>query len=539
MEGEPLLATNETLSSSSSSLSILRWEGVVREIKKVSYITMPMVVTAVSQNLLAVISMMMIGHLGELALSSAAIATSLANVTGFSLMVGMASALETLCGQAYGAQQYHMIGTYTYAAIISLLFVCIPVSILWCFTEKLLTVVGQDPLISHEAGIYTRWLIPALFPYAILQLLVRFLLTQSLLYPMLLSSVAALIFHIPMCWMLIFKFDFGSAGAALSLGLSCWFNVIMLGIYVKYTSSCEKTRISFSKNVFSCIREFFWFGIPSAVMLCLEWWSYELAILLSGRLPNPQLETSVLSICFVVFSLHFNIPNSFAAGASTRVSNELGAGHPEAARLAAWVAAFLAVVEVVIASIILFSCSGKRVGFCFKLEREGPLDRFSYRFIAAELHAYADYILHRLEKAGLIGKAQGFYVWSSGDGFSQKLAFTVMFESGAYMDSLCLFGVHRSSDCCHGMEAKKEQPSAAASTPVSTSCRKKKSEEATFLEDVKDHIDEFIHASMEEHATCFKKTVKKMFGMSKIVAERNSESKKVESSLPLRTTVAD
>ncbi|XP_074324660.1 protein DETOXIFICATION 14-like [Apium graveolens] len=369
MEGEPLLATNETLSSSSSSLSILRWEGVVREIKKVSYITMPMVVTAVSQNLLAVISMMMIGHLGELALSSAAIATSLANVTGFSLMVGMASALETLCGQAYGAQQYHMIGTYTYAAIISLLFVCIPVSILWCFTEKLLTVVGQDPLISHEAGIYTRWLIPALFPYAILQLLVRFLLTQSLLYPMLLSSVAALIFHIPMCWMLIFKFDFGSAGAALSLGLSCWFNVIMLGIYVKYTSSCEKTRISFSKNVFSCIREFFWFGIPSAVMLCLEWWSYELAILLSGRLPNPQLETSVLSICFVVFSLHFNIPNSFAAGASTRVSNELGAGHPEAARLAAWVAAFLAVVEVVIASIILFSCRSI-LGYAFGEEKE-------------------------------------------------------------------------------------------------------------------------------------------------------------------------
>lgn len=364
----PLLATDETLSSS-SSLSKSRWEVVAREIKKVSYIAMPMVVTAVSQNMLAVISMMMIGHLGELALSSAAIATSLANVTGFSLMVGMAGALETLCGQAYGAQQYHMIGTYTYGAIVSLLLVCIPVSILWCFTEKLLTVIGQDPLISHEAGIYIKWLIPALFPYAILQSLVRFLLTQSLLYPMLLSSVAALIFHIPVSWVLIFKFKFGSAGAALSIGLSSWLNVILLGIYVKYTSSCEKTRISFSKNVFPCIREFFRFGIPSAVMLCLEWWSYELVILLSGRLPNPQLETSVLSICFVVFSLHFYIPNSFAAGASTRVSNELGAGHPEAARLAAWVATFLAVIEVVIASTILFSCKSI-LGYAFGEEKE-------------------------------------------------------------------------------------------------------------------------------------------------------------------------
>ncbi|KAA8536100.1 hypothetical protein F0562_028578 [Nyssa sinensis] len=82
-------------------------------------------------------------------------------------------------------------------------------------------------------------------------------------------------------------------------------------------------------------------------------------------------------------------------------------------------------------------------------------------------------------------------------------------------------------------------PSAAAANPATTSCRKKKSEEATFLEDVKDHIDEFIHASMDEHKTCFKKTIQKMFGMSKIVAERSSESQEVESSLPLQTTVSD
>ncbi|XP_047953265.1 uncharacterized protein LOC125199208 [Salvia hispanica] len=84
-----------------------------------------------------------------------------------------------------------------------------------------------------------------------------------------------------------------------------------------------------------------------------------------------------------------------------------------------------------------------------------------------------------------------------------------------------------------------ENPSSIASTPAAASCRKKKSESATFLEDVKDHIDEFIHASMDEHKTCFQKTIKKMFGMSKAVAEKNSEAKEIESSLPLRTTVAE
>ncbi|XP_047968737.1 uncharacterized protein LOC125212575 [Salvia hispanica] len=84
-----------------------------------------------------------------------------------------------------------------------------------------------------------------------------------------------------------------------------------------------------------------------------------------------------------------------------------------------------------------------------------------------------------------------------------------------------------------------ENPSSIASTPAAASCRKKKSESGTFLEDVKDHIDEFIHASMDEHKTCFQKTIKKMFGMSKAVAEKNSEAKEIESSLPLRTTVSE
>ncbi|KAL3814130.1 hypothetical protein ACJIZ3_015398 [Penstemon smallii] len=82
-------------------------------------------------------------------------------------------------------------------------------------------------------------------------------------------------------------------------------------------------------------------------------------------------------------------------------------------------------------------------------------------------------------------------------------------------------------------------PPSGVATPTMTSCRKKKSEEASFLEDLKDHIDEFVHASMDEHKTCFQKTIKKMFGMSKAVAERNLETKEVESSLPLRTTLAE
>ncbi|XP_010510592.1 PREDICTED: dirigent protein 10-like [Camelina sativa] len=47
--------------------------------------------------------------------------------------------------------------------------------------------------------------------------------------------------------------------------------------------------------------------------------------------------------------------------------------------------------------------------------------------------------------SGLLGKAQGYYVASAVDGTSQTLAFTAMFESGGYEDSISFFGVLRTA----------------------------------------------------------------------------------------------
>jgi MATE family multidrug resistance protein len=179
----------------------------------------------------------------------------------------MASALETLCGQAYGAQQYHKIGIQTYTAIFSLIMVCLPLSLIWIYMGKLLSFIGQDPLISHEVGKFTMWLIPALFAYATLQPLVKYFQTQSLVKPMLISSCAILCFHIPLCWVLVFKTRLERLGAAVAISISYWLNVILLGLYMKYSSACEKTLVPISMELFQGIREFLCLAIPSAAML--------------------------------------------------------------------------------------------------------------------------------------------------------------------------------------------------------------------------------------------------------------------------------
>ncbi|CAH8363026.1 unnamed protein product [Eruca vesicaria subsp. sativa] len=235
--------------------------------KKVSYMAAPMVAVSVSQYLLQVISMVMAGHLDELSLSSVAIATSLTNVTGFSLLVGFSGALETLCGQAFGAEQYRKIGSYTYSSMICLVLLCFPISLLWVYMDKLLELFHQDPLISELACRYSIWLIPALFGFALLQPMTHYFQSQGLVLPLFLSSFGALCFHIPFCWLLVYKLRFGIVGAALSIGFSLWFNVVLLWVLMRDSALYSATRNLQAQEIFSSMKQFISLGIPSAMMI--------------------------------------------------------------------------------------------------------------------------------------------------------------------------------------------------------------------------------------------------------------------------------
>ena len=130
---------------------------------------------------------------------------------------GMAGGLETLAGQAYGAKQYQKLGTYTYSAIISLIIMCPPICVMWIFIGKLLPLLGQDTLISQEACKYSMWLIPALFGGAVLKPLTRYLQTQSVILPMLITSSFILCFHTISCWTLVYKLQLEQKGCNYSL----------------------------------------------------------------------------------------------------------------------------------------------------------------------------------------------------------------------------------------------------------------------------------------------------------------------------------
>ncbi|XP_065850744.1 protein DETOXIFICATION 7-like isoform X2 [Euphorbia lathyris] len=293
----------------------------MEEVKRVSLIAAPMVIVSVSQYLLTAVSLMMAGHLGQLHLSAVSVAASFTNATRFPVLFGLSGALETLCGQVYGARQYKKIGSYTYTAISSLVSICVLISILWIFMDKLLISIGFDPQISRVASRYSIALIPALFGYAILQSLIRYFQSQGFTLPILVTSSVTFCFHLPLCWALIYKCHFGEIGGSISIGLAYWLNVFLLGLYMRYSPSCQQTRCFCFKEVCSSLHQFWHFAFPSAVMVC------------------------------------------------TRVSNELGAGNPKAARSVVWVVLGISLTEAAIVSTSLF-CARNVFGYAYSNDKQ-------------------------------------------------------------------------------------------------------------------------------------------------------------------------
>ncbi|XP_056166315.1 protein DETOXIFICATION 16-like [Syzygium oleosum] len=291
----PLLAVSQEKKASEPRNGFEK-EEIFSEMKQQLSLAGPLVSLNLMIYCLQVISVMFVGHLGELALSGASMATSFASVTGFSLLIGMASALDTFCGQSYGSKQYHMLGIHKQRAMIVLLIASIPLAIIWANTGQILLFFKQDPQISAEAGSYALFMIPSIFAYALLQCHVRFLQTQNNVIPLMVISGVTALLHIFICWFLVFNSGLGNKGAALANSISYWINVLLMAIYVRISPSCKRTWTGFSKEAVHGIFAFLKLAIPSAVMLCFEMWSFEMMVLLSGLLPNPKLEMSVLSI---------------------------------------------------------------------------------------------------------------------------------------------------------------------------------------------------------------------------------------------------
>ncbi|KAL5151555.1 Protein DETOXIFICATION 19 [Glycine soja] len=290
--------------------------------------SLPMILTNTFYYLITSISVMLVGHLGELQLAGSTLANSWFNVTGSAVMVGLSGALETLCGQGFGAKEYQMLGIYLQASCIISLIFSIIISIIWFYTEPILVLLHQSHDIARTTALYMKFLIPGLFAYSFLQNILRFLQTQSVVMPLVALSALPLLIHIGIAYGLVQWPGLSFTGAPVATSISQWISMLLLALYVMYAKKFKQTWQGFSMHSFHYVFTNMKLALPSAAM----YWAFEVLVLLAGLLPDSQITTSLIAICLNTQFIAYMVPVGLGAAGSTRVSNELGAGNPEQAK---------------------------------------------------------------------------------------------------------------------------------------------------------------------------------------------------------------
>lgn len=283
----------------------------------------------------SMISMLFLGRLGGLPLAGGALAVGFANITGYSILSGLAAGMEPICGQAYGAQRFKLLGLTLQRTILLLLLVSCPIALLWLNMHKILLLCGQDPDIASAARSYILLSIPDLVAQSFLHPLRIYLRSQSITLPLTYCAAFSILLHIPINYFLVSVLGLGLEGVALA-GVWTNFNLISsILCYVAVSGLHRKTWAGLSVEALKGWGPLVNLAVPSCISVCLEWWWYEIMILLCGLLVNPRATVASMGILIQTTSLIYIFPSSLSFAVSTRVGNELGAERPGRARAAA------------------------------------------------------------------------------------------------------------------------------------------------------------------------------------------------------------
>ncbi|XP_047092533.1 protein DETOXIFICATION 27-like [Lolium rigidum] len=281
---------------------------VVKESKKLWEVVGPAMFMRLVLYSLNVIGQAFAGHIGDLELAAFSISNTVVSGLSFGFLFGMASALETLCGQAYGAKQHSMLGIYLQRSWIILLLSALLLVPMYVFTAPLLVALGQPAEVARLAGEVSMCMLPMHFLFAIILPLNKFFQSQRKNWVMAASAAVSFLVHVATSWLLVVYFRFGVMGAAMAFNVS-WGVSMVLQLAYAVGGGCPETWSGFSPSAFVDLWGFVKLSASSGVMVCLESSYYKVLLLLTGHLKDSELAVDALSIWYI-FYLFSHPPNS-------------------------------------------------------------------------------------------------------------------------------------------------------------------------------------------------------------------------------------
>ncbi|XP_040892157.1 multidrug and toxin extrusion protein 1-like [Toxotes jaculatrix] len=291
----------------------------------------PVVISQLMVFMISFVSTVFCGHLGKTELAGVSLSIAVVNVTGISIGTGLSLTCDTLISQTYGSGNLKRVGVILQRGVLILLMACFPCWAVLINTEPLLLAVKQSPEVASLSQLYVKIFMPALPAAFMYQLQGRYLQNQGIIWPQVITGVIGNILNAIINYIFLYRLDLGVAGSAAANAISQYVLAVVLYVYICWRGLHKATWGGWSLD---CLQEwgpFVQLAIPSMLMLCLEWWMFEVGGFLAGVISEAELGAQ--SITYELAVVAYMFPLGFSAAASVRVGNALGAGNTEQARL--------------------------------------------------------------------------------------------------------------------------------------------------------------------------------------------------------------
>ncbi|XP_030632194.1 multidrug and toxin extrusion protein 1-like [Chanos chanos] len=329
--------------------------------------TGPLVASRILNYLLPFVVTMFCGRLGNSVLAGYGMASAFINITTAATGGGLALACDTLVSQTFGGKNLLRVGVILQRSVLILLLFCLPCWALLINTQAVLLLLGQEPEVARIAQLYVVAYLPAVPAMFLHQLQVAYLQNQGIILPQMYAAVLANIANVVTNYILLFWLDLGVYGSAAANTISQIYICVILFAYIRWKNLHTGTWAGWSIESLQEWGSYMKLAIPSTMMLCFEWWIYELGGFLAGLLSEIDLaaQHSVIMLAFI----NYMFPLGIQGAACVRVGNALGAGDTAAALLTCKVSYTCTAALAVLQGIVLASTKTV-IGFIFTSDVE-------------------------------------------------------------------------------------------------------------------------------------------------------------------------
>ncbi|XP_010485709.1 PREDICTED: protein DETOXIFICATION 24 isoform X2 [Camelina sativa] len=365
MEERLLRVGSDAKGQNSDRESIYLKTKVWSEVNKLWRIALPSSLFRMTSFGSIIVAQAFIGHSSELGLAAYALLQSTFIRFLYGLMGGMSSATETLCGQAYGAEQYHTMGIYlqrSWIVDMAMTTLFLPFIV---FAGPILRLLGQNVEITKTIDEIYPWMIPYVYSLIFTMTIQMYLQAQMRNAIVGFLSTLSLAIDLLITWLCVSVLEMGIDGALLGLNVSSWAMVLAEFVYI-FGGWCSFTWTGFSTAAFVDLVPMLKLSVSSGIMICLEYWYMSILVLMAGYTKDAKIAISAFSICQYIYTWELNICLGFLGAACVRVANELGKGDANAVRFSIKVILTVSILMGVIFSALCLA-------FCVLLNSIQPI----------------------------------------------------------------------------------------------------------------------------------------------------------------------